>query len=68
MTERLYEKELLLSPLVREGMSIEDIKDFADAIEKVVEGISEIKNWSDSAGGTETIIYDAVKAIDDNVL
>ncbi len=66
VTERLYEKELLLSPLVREGMSIEDIKDFADAIEKVIERIHELKKWSDSAG-TETM-YDAVKAINENVL
>ena len=66
VTERLYEKELLLSPLVREGMDIGDIKDFADAIEKVVGGIGELRESpTDSAS---EILYDAVRAIDDNVL
>ncbi len=64
-TEKLYEKELLLSPLVREGMSISDIKDFADAVEKVMLNISSLqdnKNISVFEG-----MFDAVRAIDVNV-
>ena len=66
VTEKLYEKELLLSPLVREGMAMEDIKDFADAIEKVIGCIRELDGMP-SMSGTEAI-YDAVKAIDDTVV
>ncbi|NTW68477.1 MAG: DegT/DnrJ/EryC1/StrS family aminotransferase [Chlorobiaceae bacterium] len=65
VTEKLYEKELLLSPLVREGMDIGDIKDFADAIEKVMGSIKELQNLSVESGSES--VYDAVKAIDDNV-
>lgn len=65
VTEKLYEKELLLSPLVREGMGIEDIKDFADAIEKVVGGIRELMESSNGPGSER--LYDAVVAIDENV-
>lgn len=65
VTEKLYEKELLLSPLVREGMDIEDVKDFADAIEKVVGGIRELRD-SAASSATETL-YDAIRAIDENV-
>jgi dTDP-4-amino-4,6-dideoxygalactose transaminase len=66
VTERLYEKELLLSPLVREGMKKEDVKDFADAIEKVVNNISKLRD-SHLNQKAETEVYDAVKAIDENV-
>lgn len=66
VTEKLYEEELLLSPLVREGMTKDDIKDFADAIEKVVENISEIRNSELNKSGND-VVYDAVKAIDENV-
>ncbi|KAB7628239.1 DegT/DnrJ/EryC1/StrS family aminotransferase [Alkalilimnicola sp. S0819] len=64
VVERLYEKELLLSPLVREGMSKSDVADFADAIEKVVSNIGELRDAKLEAG---TGVYDAVKAIDDYV-
>lgn len=64
VTEKLYEKELLLSPLVREGMDVQDIKDFADAIEKVLTGIEELRKYSFEAH--PNAVYDAVKAIDDN--
>jgi dTDP-4-amino-4,6-dideoxygalactose transaminase len=43
VTERLHEKELLLSPLLHEGMGIEDIKDFADAVEKVASNLAELQ-------------------------
>ena len=66
VTERLYEEELLLSPLVREGISIEDLKDFADAIEKVVANIDELRQSDLNISG-ETQLYDAIKAIDENV-
>lgn len=64
VVEKLYEKELLLSPLVREGISQQDIDDFADAIEKVVTNISELRDAKlEDKGG----IYDATRAIDDHV-
>jgi perosamine synthetase len=66
VTEKLYEKELLLSPLVREGMGVEDIKDFADAIEKVMGSIRELQEWA-TAGSASEVMYDAVRAIDENV-
>jgi hypothetical protein len=56
----------MLSPLVREGISIRDISDFADAIEKVVENIIDLKN-SNLNKATTTEVYDALKAIDENV-
>ncbi|MDC0309179.1 DegT/DnrJ/EryC1/StrS family aminotransferase [bacterium] len=62
VTEKLYEKELLLSPLVREGMRMKDIKDFADAIEKVIGSVRQLEGMS----GSE-VMYDAVRAIDENV-
>ena len=66
VTEKLYEEELLISPLVREGMKKEDIKDFADAIEKVVDNISELRD-SNLSKESNHEVYDAIKAIDDNV-
>jgi hypothetical protein len=36
VAERLHEKELLLCPLLQEAISVADINDFADAVEKVV--------------------------------
>ena len=42
LRKNFMKKNLLLSPLVREGMEVEDIKDFADAIEKVVYNISDL--------------------------
>lgn len=66
VTESLYEKELMLSPLVREGISINDISDFANAIEKVVENVLDLKN-SELNKENNIEIYDAAKAIDHNV-
>jgi len=65
VTEQLYEKELLLSPLVREGMEIEDIKHFADAIAKVVECIAELRKSSADLG--DEVLYDPIRAIEENV-
>ena len=44
VTEKLYEKELILSCLVREPLSTEDIDDFVDAIEKVASNSVELMN------------------------
>jgi hypothetical protein len=65
MTEKLYEKELLISPLVREGMNIEDIKDFADAIEKVIHNLQELKNFSEN--GHIGKLFDPLSAVENNV-
>ena len=46
-------------------MNITDVKDFADAIAKVIENINKLKNSSICDGEGE--LFDAVKAIDKNV-
>ena len=66
VTEKLYEKELMISPLVREGISLDDISDFANAIEKTVENISDLKSAKHLISDSSEL-YDAAKAIDDNV-
>lgn len=63
VTERLYKREMLLTPLVREPLTKRDIKDLADAIEKVAEGADEIRAaFRDS--GAEDRLFDPVKAMD----
>ena len=42
VTERLYEKELLLSTIVREPLTTADMDDFANAILKVLENATSI--------------------------
>lgn len=42
VVERMYEKELLLSPIVREPLTSKDMDDVADAIEKVIENTAAI--------------------------
>ena len=37
VAERMYAEELVLSPLVREPHTVDDMRDFADAIEKVLD-------------------------------
>lgn len=44
VTERLHEKELLLCPLLQDAMSVGDISDFADAMEKVAAGAGELRD------------------------
>jgi dTDP-4-amino-4,6-dideoxygalactose transaminase len=65
VVERMYERELLLSPMIREGLNQPDINDFANAIEKVIINVDDLKNISMSKSSNEP--YDAVKAIDENV-
>ena len=64
VAEHLYENELLLSPLVREGLHQTDIQDFANAIEKVVDNMEQLRDATILPGKN---IYDAVRAIDENV-
>jgi dTDP-4-amino-4,6-dideoxygalactose transaminase len=65
VTEKLYEKELMVTPLVREGMNIEDIKDFADAIEKVICNLQELKESSENDNPDK--FFDPLKAIEEHV-
>jgi perosamine synthetase len=44
VAERLHERELLLCPLIQEGMELADIREFADAVEKVVGGLAQLKD------------------------
>jgi perosamine synthetase len=62
VVERMYEKELLLSPLVREPLDIDDMKDFGDAFEKVVENINDLRE-SDIQIGKK--LFDPIAAIDE---
>lgn len=62
VVERLYERELIYSPLVREPLSIDDMKDFADAFEKVVRNIEELKGNKQL---NNTGVFDAVVAVND---
>lgn len=64
--ERLHEQELLISPLVREGIDEGDINDFANAIHKVLENVDELKNSNLNIKESNEV-YDAIKAIDENV-
>ncbi len=63
VVERLYYKEMLYSPLVREPLTIEDMKDFCDAVEKVMNSIDQLKSSPLNTGKAE--VYDAVKAIEE---
>jgi len=65
VVERLYAKELMISPLVREGMELADIKAFADAIEKVVDNVRDLYSFDQSLAND--CVYDPVAAIDENV-
>lgn len=51
VTERAYERTLLVTPLVREPLTERDVDDFADAIEKVLAHAGEIRARSDSESG-----------------
>ena len=62
VTEKLYKEELIVSPLVREGISYEDISDFADAIEKVILNIDLLRENFKSE--TAHDVYDPIKAIE----
>ncbi len=44
VTERLYESEMVLSPIIRDPLSIDDIKDLVQAIKKTLEHAKEISN------------------------
>ena len=44
VTERMHEKELIYSPLVREAVEIEDIDDVLKAVEKVLTNASQLKD------------------------
>ena len=46
-------------------MEVEDLKDFADAIEKVVSALPTLRDAAATLYSDE--IYDAVRAIDENV-
>lgn len=63
VAERLYERELLLTPLVREGIFKNDIDALVDAFEKVIDNIDQLK-YSDLSS---TEMFDAVNAINKNV-
>jgi perosamine synthetase len=62
VVERLYEKGLLYSPLIREPLSINDMKDFADSFEKVVTNIEELKR---NKKLITTGVFDAVAAVNE---
>ncbi len=60
VTERLHEYEMLYTPLVREPLTLEDMKDYADAIEKVVHSADDLKHLAATNDGD---VFDAVAAV-----
>jgi perosamine synthetase len=62
VVERLYEKELMYSPLVREPLTTQDMKDFADAFEKVVDNLDQLGNYCSQE---QSGVYDAIAAINE---
>jgi dTDP-4-amino-4,6-dideoxygalactose transaminase len=67
ITQKKYDTELVLTPLVREGITEEDITDFANAIDKVLSNQRDLIEFDLNHADGSTEIYDAVKAIDENV-
>lgn len=67
ITQKKYDTELVLSPLVREGISVDDITDFADAINKVLKHQHLLIPIDQQNLQQPPVIYDATKAIDENV-
>jgi perosamine synthetase len=59
VTERLYERELILTPLVREPLTERDMDDLADAIEKVLQHNAALV---EKFGMASTTIFDPVNA------
>jgi hypothetical protein len=46
VTERLYERDLLLADVCRHPLTLEDAKDVADAFEKVMTNVDAIRDGS----------------------
>lgn len=63
VTENLYEKELIITPLVSEGLETEDLDDFCAAIYKVIENIDDLRKNHPSSSS----FLDPLSAIEDNV-
>ncbi|WP_306534109.1 DegT/DnrJ/EryC1/StrS aminotransferase family protein [Geobacter sp.] len=62
VVERLYEKELMYTPLVREPLTVQDMSDLADAFEKVAGHAGELGAISSQR---DSRVYDAVSAINE---
>jgi dTDP-4-amino-4,6-dideoxygalactose transaminase len=61
VAEAMYERELMLSPLVREPLDTKDMDDIADAMEKVLAQASEIVDaLGDAPDGGEVVTPTAV--------
>jgi dTDP-4-amino-4,6-dideoxygalactose transaminase len=50
VTERLYERELLWADVCHHPLTLHDMDDVADAFEKVIAHISELKAWEREHG------------------
>ena len=59
-TEKMYYKEMIISPIVREPLEISDMKNLIDAIKKVLSNVMEIKMKYEGKESTE--IYTPVSA------
>ncbi len=62
VVEKLYEEEMIISPLVREPLTINDMQDFVNAIIKVIENSTQIQEKL--GGDSETGFMDPAQAID----
>jgi len=67
VAEQMYEQEMLLSPLVREPLTIADMDDLADAIEKVLANAPALAAALDSDGGLRGIFTPVGAANETNV-
>lgn len=47
VTESMYTQKLILTPLIREGINYNDLKDFINAIKKVVNNQSKLREYFD---------------------
>ncbi|MEM1156926.1 MAG: DegT/DnrJ/EryC1/StrS family aminotransferase [Verrucomicrobiota bacterium] len=48
VAERMFEQEMLISPLIREPLTTTDMDDIVLAIQKCAERVSELEDWGDS--------------------
>ena len=57
MTENLYQRELLLTPIIHEFTSITSLTAVADAFEKVIENIDSLKSLKSDDGLSDPLAF-----------
>jgi len=64
VTESLYENDLIITPLIRDGIYEKDLQDFVNAFKKVIRNIDLLRESDANKDGK---IYDPIAAIEENV-